>query len=92
MRQEKVEILSDETDMAVIRHPDRRYPGILVQGDTLLGMCQQADFVAKQIGRSAPGYANLNELRNQLWSLLSHYKAVLEKHKVELPFSETPDG
>jgi len=35
MRSELVEIFSDATNAAVMRHPGRRFPGILVQGDTL---------------------------------------------------------
>jgi hypothetical protein len=35
-------------------------------------------------------FERLNEVRNHLWSLLSHYKAVLDEHKIRLPFSETP--
>ncbi|CAN0579144.1 unnamed protein product [Laminaria digitata] len=32
----------------------------------------------------------MNDLRNHLWSLLTHYKAVLVEHAHEIPFSEQP--
>ena len=35
MRKATVEIFSDATNATVIRHPERRSPGVLVQGDTL---------------------------------------------------------
>lgn len=35
MRIEPVEIYSDASNQAILRHPARRFPGILVQGDTL---------------------------------------------------------
>ncbi len=38
MRKEYVEIYSNATNMAVMRYPVRRFPGVLVQGDTLSGM------------------------------------------------------
>lgn len=38
-----VEIYSDQTNAAVLRHPGRRFPGLLVQGDSLYALCVQAD-------------------------------------------------
>jgi len=35
MKKEKVEIYSDTSNYAVMRHPNRRYPGSLIQGDSL---------------------------------------------------------
>ncbi len=43
MHTESVEIYSDATNSAVMRHPGRRFPGVLVQGDTLHSMCVAAD-------------------------------------------------
>ncbi len=88
MRRDEVEIFSDTTNAAVMRHPGRRFPGVLIQGDTLYSMCQRADFIAQEIGREA--FKELNQLRNQLWSFLTHYKAVLVDHGFEMPFSEDP--
>lgn len=33
MREDKVEILSDTTNAAIMRHLGRRFPGVLIQGD-----------------------------------------------------------
>lgn len=38
MRVADCEIYDDETNLAVMRHPDRQYPGLLIQGDTLSGI------------------------------------------------------
>jgi hypothetical protein len=93
MRQEVVEILSDQTNAAVMRHPGRRFPGVLVQGDTLYNLCQRADLACRALHRGAPGHDEANEVRNALWGLLNHYKAVLAEHDLPLPFSEqTPLG
>jgi hypothetical protein len=35
MKIESVEIYSDASNAAILRHPGRRFPGVLVQGDTL---------------------------------------------------------
>ena len=85
-----VEIYSDQTNAAVLRHPGRRFPGMLVKGDSLYALCVRADdacSVAK--GRlDAAAYSELNELRNILWGYLTHYKSVLAQHEIPLPFSE----
>lgn len=92
MYTDSVEIFSDRTNAAIVRHPGRRFPGVLVQGDTLYGMCTSADFACAAARDCIPEeeYAALNGLRNQLWSLLVHYKQVLGEHDIPLPFSEDP--
>ncbi len=88
MREEFVEIYSDETNAAVLRHPGRKFLGVLVQGDTLHGFCQTLDFALNEIGRGSKAYDELNELRNSLWSLKNRYEAVLEEHNCPLPFTD----
>jgi len=88
MRIESVEIFSDQTNAAVLRHPGREFPGVLVQGDNLHALCRLAELACEQIGRGAPGYGEANELRNVLWSYLNHYKTTLVAHDMKLPFSE----
>jgi hypothetical protein len=88
MRQETVDVLSDQTNAAVIRHPERRFPGVLVQGDTLFTLCQKADVACRDVGRGSPGFEAVNEVRNSLWGFLNHYKVVLGDHDLSLPFSE----
>lgn len=92
MHTESVEIYSDQANAAVMRHPGRRFPGILVQGDTLHSLCVSADAACAQVRVAIgdEGFEELNELRNRLWSLLAHYKTVLGEHSIRLPFSETP--
>lgn len=90
MRKENVEILSDRTNAAIMRHPDRKFPGVLVQGDTLSTFCASADAACREMGRSSPGFDEANDLRNALYSLLNHYKSVLGEHSVPLPFSDQP--
>ena len=88
MHVEQVEIYSDATNAAVLRHPGRHFPGVLVQGDTLWTFWQQADAICLA-GRDrlpAQSYKELNELRNALQSLLAHYKVVLAEHSIPLPF------
>lgn len=88
MRVAPVEIFADTTNAAVMRHPERRFPGVLIQGDTLHSLCCQADDACSAIDRSSDAYKPANELRNLLWSYLIHYKATLDAHSLPVPFSE----
>jgi hypothetical protein len=92
MHTEQVEIYSDTTNLAVVRHPGRHFPGLLLQGDTLHAICVRADeacSLAREEGCTRT-FSELNELRNQLWDRLNHYKRVLTEHGIRLPFSEQP--
>lgn len=92
MHSASVEIFSDQSNAAVMRHPDRKFPGVLIQGDSLYALCCQAD-IACSAAKSLAGseaYEELSGLRNSLWSYLNHYKVVLGEHQMRLPFSETP--
>jgi hypothetical protein len=90
MHVEPIEIYSDATNAAVMRHPSRRFPGVLVQGDTLSNLCSRADSLCAAIRPQidVDNFFELNELRNDLWSLLTHYKAVLGEHAIALPFTD----
>ena len=48
MREELVEIYSDASNAAVLRHPERKFPGVLLQGDTLHSICQSIDIALKK--------------------------------------------
>ena len=92
MRLEQIEIYSDASNAAVMRHPGRRFPGVLVQGDSLHVLCAQADILCENL-RGSNSIAALNEanvIRNTLWRLLAHYKTVLHEHDIPLPFVERP--
>ena len=86
-----VEIYSDQSNATVMRHPDRRFPGVLVQGDSLYSLCAQADdaCIVARDKLDSDAYGELNELRNVLWGYLNHYKSVLDEHQIRLPFSES---
>ena len=90
MKIEQIEVYSDASNAAIMRHPGRRFPGVLVQGDTLHALCRDVDEMcaaARESGDVAL-CKQANALRNKLLSLLTHYKIVLGEHDIPLPFSE----
>src|SRR5262249_48328413 len=75
MRTAQVEIYSDATNKAVMRHPDRHYPGILIQGDRLLDLCSAVTRVAdeaKGVLRQE-AWQELEFVREDLQELVDHY-------------------
>ena len=90
MHVEPVEIYSDETNRAIMRHPERKFPGVLIQGDTLSILCHEADEIClrarAQLDKEL--YGELNDLRNSLRSYLTAYKIALQTHGMQLPFAE----
>jgi hypothetical protein len=90
MRREEVEVYSDQTNAAVMRHPGRKFPGVLIQGDTLNSLCTAADRVRVKGGgvMDEESYLEFERLRGDLHGLPEHYKAVLAEQQVRLPFIE----
>ena len=89
MRIENVEIYSDQSNMPVVRHPGRKFPGLLVQGDTLHALCTQT---AMALSDSPDAVDELRDLHGTLLAMLEHYKSVLDEHQISLPFVEKPDA
>ena len=94
MHVESVEIYSDETNAAVLRHPGRRFPGVLVQGDTLYSLSSALEEICLKVRSQVDPeiYQELDDLRELMRAYLVHYKAVLHKHGLPLPFNEIPPG
>ena len=82
-----VEIYSDQPNAAVMRHPDRRFPGVLVQGDTLRLLAQQAaDSLAVLPTGAWDAMEELEDLKSRLEALVEHYESAMAAHGLELPY------
>jgi len=87
MKIEPIEVYSDATNQAVIRHPGRRFPGILIQGDTLHAIVISLRVVIKNAAcLDQESQDRLGEVAQSLDALLAHYRAVLVAHHIDLPF------
>ena len=89
MRIDQIEVYSDATNAAVMRHPARVFPGVLVQGDTLHSLWFRMDGIIAQLHGTDEFY-DAEYIRERLQDLLSHYKTVLIDHKIDLPFTDDP--
>lgn len=90
VREASVEIYSDATNAAIIRHPNRSFPGVLIQGDTLHTMHVRACLAleAHAAGKHVEAMEELEDLREHLAELCLHYKRTLAEHGIRLPYYE----
>ncbi|TVP76195.1 MAG: hypothetical protein EA353_12465 [Puniceicoccaceae bacterium] len=87
MQVENVEIYSKATNMAIIRHPGRRFPGVLVQGDTLNGIVSDLKQVLAERNKlPEDAVGELEGIYDRLSYMLEHYTLVLRQNGMELPF------
>lgn len=91
MRTEPVEIYSDATNAAVMRHPGRNFPGMLIQGDTLHGLSSMAAAALADAEPDTDHWHDLKELADELRSLVDFYAQVMREHGLQLPFSDGND-
>jgi hypothetical protein len=90
MNKEEVEIYSDTSNLAVMRHPEREFPGCLIQGDSLHSLLQDMREAKEELdsGNSEGASDIIDNLIENLSDRLEHYKKVLKEHGCELPFVE----
>ncbi|MEN3749630.1 hypothetical protein TPR58_20825 [Sphingomonas sp. HF-S3] len=86
MRTETVEIYSDASNAAVIRHPGRQFPGMLIQGDTLHNLSRMAAAALAGAVPDTDHWYDLQELADDLRVRTEFYIQVMREHGLELPF------
>jgi hypothetical protein len=75
-----------------MRHPGRKFPGILVQGGNLNLMCMVADSVCAKLEATVEPatYRELDRLCKALNGYRDHYRDTLLEHGIGLPYPD-PD-
>lgn len=84
-----VELLSDVINFVVLKTPGRKFPGMVIQGDSLAKLYRCAAevcWLAKESGdQEIIGEAGA--LCQELRERLAFYEKVLESHGIELPYA-----
>jgi len=88
MRTEPIEIYSDATNAAIMRHPRRKFPGMLIQGDSLFALSQMAATALAGAEPDSDHWHDLKELADDLQSRVDFYSQVMREHGLKLPFSD----
>lgn len=93
METKPVDIYSDASNYGVMRHPGRKFPGSLIQGDSLFLLVSAARVVLRRAQelKDRELIANATELMESLEARLSHYEAVLSEHGISLPYVRPND-
>jgi hypothetical protein len=88
MKKIEVESLSSSTNSAVVRLPGRNFPGLVLQGDSLKILMDEAHEVAR-----LSKHTNISELIDTadhlaqvLGEYLRHYEESLKEHGEALPY------
>lgn len=89
MRKQEIEVFSDAVNGPVMRHPSRRFPGSLIQGDTLFTLCGLAESIQRRLAQHPDQelVGEVAELHQLLRDRLLSYQETLEAAGVELPYS-----
>lgn len=83
-----LEVYSPQANMAIVKPPGRRFPGIVIQGDTLHELFVAAGKAEEMARRSADAelVAWAGKLSGEIGKLHAHYERVMVEHGVRLPY------
>jgi hypothetical protein len=84
----EVDVLTDVINSPVLQFPGRRFPGVLVQGDSLKAMADLATEIVERIavGDIEEARSVADELRGLLRSRLDLYEKALKLNGLALPY------
>ena len=84
----QADLLSPPVNFAVVQLPARRYPGVVIQGDTLLNLCKQLERMAKLL--DARELEELSDdiefVKEQLGEAMSYFEQVCAERGIALPY------
>lgn len=85
-----VHILEIGCNGAVVQLPERKFPGIVIQGDSLSILLSNFEELKENISKrdTAEIQASLGAIENELRSRLAFYERTLVKHGIRLPYSK----
>lgn len=83
----EVELYSRDGNVAVVRLPQRRFPGLLMQGDSLSTLAGDARELAAALRTGADPNDLADDLAEQLSDMLAFYAATLAAHGIPLPYN-----
>jgi hypothetical protein len=87
----EVEVFEQAVNAWIVRTPGRKYPAVVVQGDSLNQLFGLAQAVLEGVRADPSRREELLEdataLRDQLWSLLRAYEETLSEYGLPLPYN-----
>jgi hypothetical protein len=85
----EAELFTPGGNGAILRLPGRRFPGVLVQGDSLSILLSMAEAVETLLeeGRTPEAAEEVGDLADSLAEMLRRYEAALKDHGIERPYN-----
>lgn len=92
METKRLEVFSEAPNFGIVRMPGRRFPGSVIQGDSLSNLVGAAAVVLREAvrGENQSLAEEARELYVALKARLGHYERVREEHGMELPYTKSP--
>ncbi|MDA8447536.1 DUF6959 family protein [Paracidovorax valerianellae] len=83
-----VELLGAPINYAVVQLPDRKFPGVVFQGDSLHSLFIQIKETSEilQSGQVENAMVELNDMRDHLKEVLDYFEKICEEKQVALPY------
>ena len=89
MKHVSVEVFSETVNCPVVRMPERRFPGVVIQGDSLRLLADLGEdiFGLARKGDDGELAAAAAMLRERLAQYIAAYEEALAAHGLELPYN-----
>jgi hypothetical protein len=89
MQKVELEMLNNVTNCAVVKLPDRRFPGIVIQGDTLWSIYSSVSLLKDlcKDGNLEEAIDESSDLIAQLSGYLQVYESALNAHGINKPYN-----
>lgn len=84
----QAELLSRPINFAVVQLPERNYPGVVVQGDTLHSLQRQVERMGQLLGTKELEElaGEIEYLHTLLSEVLTHYEHICSERGIALPY------
>lgn len=84
----QVDLLSPPVNFAVVQLPERKYPGVVVQGDTLHSLLQQVGQMERLLaaGDLEELSDDVEDLKKRLTDAVGYFERICAERGIELPY------
>lgn len=88
LRGDDIELLSRPVNFAVVQLPERKHPGVVIQGDTLNGLVRRLEGMRSLLKEGVLDdlALEIEDVGAQLSGALDHFEAVCTERGIELPY------
>jgi hypothetical protein len=84
----QVDLLSPPINFAVVQLPERNFPGVVVQGDTLHSLLRQVERMKRSLDKGDLEELSdeIEDVREQLFGAQAHFERVCMERGIKLPY------